>query len=116
MKKLINEEFKRMQQLAGILKENINLPGVPLDSPANGILWRLATPEDDVSSKYVWIENNVRSILTRLYRSLGEEDNEEIYDVISSITYELSPLDYDIEGTVREFLQGFKEEYENFGL
>ena len=81
-----------------------------------GVLWRLATPEDNVSSKYVWIKNNVIKVLTRLYKSLGEKDDNTINDVISNTMYEMSPEDYNIDGTVQEFLQGFKEEYSKFGL
>jgi hypothetical protein len=124
MKKQFITEAKRLQKLAGIitesqyreLNENLNLNNLPPDLPAMGALWRLTTPEDDYSSEYMWIEDNVKSLLTQLYKSLGEDDDEGIDEVTSSITYDMSPTDYNIDGTVQEFLQGFKNSYEKFGL
>ena len=98
------------------LSENLGMNSTQLNKPALGILWRKATPEDGVSSKYVWMEDNVRDILTRLYKSLGEEDDDAIQEVIDSLFYEMSPVDQGITSTVGEILQAFKEEYERFGL
>ena len=114
LKKFLIEN--KMTRNSRLLSENLNLNNLPPDLPAMGTLWRLATPEDNVSSEYVWIEDNLKSILTQLYKSLGENDDEGIDEVTSSVSYELSPIDYNIEGTVQEFLQGFKDEYEKFGL
>jgi hypothetical protein len=121
-KKSMNKEFLKMQKLAGLITEGQfqkKMEEVKIIKPnslAMGVLWRLATPEDNVSSKYVWIKDNVIEVLTRLYKSLGEKDDNTINDVISNTMYEMSPEDYNIEGTVQEFLQGFKEEYSKFGL
>jgi hypothetical protein len=91
------------------MKKQLNRPGL-------GILWREATPEDNSASEYVWIEGNVRNLLTRLYKSLGEEDDDAIQEVISSIFYEMSPVDWGITSTIGDVVQGCKEEYEEFGL
>jgi hypothetical protein len=98
------------------LSENLGMSSKQLNKPALGILWRKATPEDGISSEYEWMEDNVRDILTRLYKSLGEEDNDAIQEVIDSLFYEMSPVDQGITSTVGEILQAFKEEYERFGL
>lgn len=121
LKDVINFCQSKINEIGGILKESqlneiLGMSDTELNEPALGILWREATPEDDVSSEYVWIEDNVRNILTRLYKSLGEEDDDAIKEVIDALFYEMSPLDQGITSTVGEVLQGFKEEYEEFGL
>ena len=116
-----NFNLKQFLAEGKLLNEiEINLPGnLSPNQSAMGVLWRLATPEDDVytyDQEYVWIEDNVKDLLTQLYKSLGEDDEDGIDEVTSSITYEMSPTDYDIEGTVQKFLQGFEDEYKKFGL
>jgi hypothetical protein len=114
----MNNNFNLKSYLAEgtLLKENLDINNLPPNLPAMGTLWRLTTPEDDYSSEYMWIEDNVKNLLTQLYKSLGEDDDEGIDEVTSSVSYEMSPTDYNIDGTVQEFLQGFKNEYEKFGL
>lgn len=87
---------------------------------ALGILWRRATPEDDYDedTEFIWIEPNMRKILTSFYKSLGSNNYEGIREEIEGIMYETGPSDWgsEVDMTVGEFLQRIKETYEEFGF
>ena len=116
MKKQINE-IKRMQQLAGILKES-QLNEISDNDQQIGILFH---PEEDSDGMidYIWNEDKVIDVI----RSMGYEDAEEVakevmtladpYDELEMFRNKTGDSDLDITDlTVGMFKQSVKDEFE----
>ena len=84
MKKPINEEFKRMQQLAGLNEIKVRDPGI-MNRKALEVLFYPDPYEEGV---YRWDENAMRNFI----RDIGYYDYE---DVAKEVTHYTSPGDED---------------------